>query len=205
VLTQSDAAAFERCMAVGGIAVFPSDTVYGLACDPDSREAVDRLHAMKERRPGKPSAVMFFSLDLAFAAIPELGPRTRSAAEGLLPDAVTLLVPNPQRRFPLACAPDPTALGVRVPALAPQAAALGAVNWPVLQSSANRSGAPDPRLMSEISDDIREAADLVLDAGELPGTPSTVVDLRDYEDAGTWRIVRQGALPEESVVAALAG
>src|SRR3954452_8203632 len=111
-----DADAFEACIAAGGVAVCPADTVYGLACDPGSREAVARLYGLKRRSPGKPSAVMFFDAALALAALPELGPRTRALLERLLPGGVTLLLPNPRRRFPLACAEDPGALGLRVAA-----------------------------------------------------------------------------------------
>ena len=59
-----------------------------------------RLYALKGRRPDKPAAVMFFSLELALAALPELGPRTARALEALLPGAVTLLLPNPARPLP---------------------------------------------------------------------------------------------------------
>src|SRR5690242_3547059 len=104
-------------MSVGGVAVFPADTVYGLACDPGSDEGVYRLYRLKGRRPDKPAAVMFFDLALALAALPELGARTAGALGALLPGGVTLLVPNPHRRFPLACANDPETLGLRVPAL----------------------------------------------------------------------------------------
>ena len=52
---------------------------------------------------------------------------------------------------------------------------------------------------------IRRAADLVIDGGELPGTSSTVVDLRHYEDDGGWRIVRGGAVVEERLRQALGG
>ena len=79
-----DVATFERCIAVGGVALFPADTVYGLATEPESKEGFRRLNAMKGRVPDKPSAVMFFSLELALAALPELGPtharRAREAA-----------------------------------------------------------------------------------------------------------------------------
>jgi L-threonylcarbamoyladenylate synthase len=205
MITADQAATFERCMAVGGVAVFGADTVYGLACEPDNEEAVARLYAIKGRAPDKPAAVLFFSLELAFAALPELGPRTVAGLEGLMPGAVTALLPNPSRRFPLACGPDPTTLGVRVPALAPAAAALGAVRWPVLQSSANPAGGEDARRLDEIPEPIRAAVDLVLDAGPLDGTSSTVIDLRDYEHDGAWTIVRAGALSAEAVAAALGG
>jgi L-threonylcarbamoyladenylate synthase len=202
-LTAEDAATFSRCISVGGIAVFPADTVYGLACEPDSPEAVDRLYRLKRRRPDKPAAVMFFALDLALAALPELGQRTSTALHALLPGAVTLLLPNPARRFPLACGPDPEALGLRVPEWPPALAALGDVSWPVLQSSANVAGGPDARRLDDVPETIRARADLVLDGGELPGTPSTVVDLRGFERDGRWSVVREGAVSAARVAAAL--
>src|SRR3954465_12153698 len=136
-------------MSVGGVAVFPADTVYGLACDSDSREAVERLYLLKRRRPDKPAAVMFFEIELALAALPELGARTRSALEALLPGGVTLLVPNPAGRFPLAGGRD--VLGLRVPS-----GPLTGVRWPVLQSSANRAGGPDSRALHRAPPVLRE-------------------------------------------------
>jgi L-threonylcarbamoyladenylate synthase len=205
-LTAEDATTFSRCIAVGGIAVFPADTVYGLACEPDSKEAVRRLYLLKGRRPDKPAAVMFFALDLALAALPELGPRTRAALEVLLPGAVTPLLPNPAGRFPLACAPageGGDTLGLRVPAWPPALAALADVRWPVLQTSANLAGGPDARTLDEVPARLREHCDLVLDGGELPGTPSTVVDLRAYEREGRWSVVRAGAVAPDAIAQAL--
>jgi L-threonylcarbamoyladenylate synthase len=193
-LSAADARTFERCIAVGGIAVFPADTVYGLACEPDTKDAVQRLYMLKRRRPDKPAAVMFFALDLALAALPELGPRTVAALETLLPGAVTALLPNPAARFPLACGPQPHVLGLRVPAWPPALAALADVRWPVLQSSANAAGGPDARRLKDVPEYIRTHADLVLEGGELPGTPSTVVDLRSYERDGEWSVAREGAM-----------
>lgn len=186
-------------MAVGGVAVFPADTVYGMACDPSNRVAVERLYRFKRRRLDKPSAVMFFDLELALAALPELGERTRGAMRRLLPGAVSLVLPNSTERFPLACGDDPGTLGLRVPSVD----RLAAVRWPVLQSSANLSGGPDPHRLEEVPEPIRRAADLVLDDGELPGTPSTVIDLRRYDDDGSWSVIRAGAVAEEELLEAL--
>jgi L-threonylcarbamoyladenylate synthase len=186
-------------MAVGGVALFPADTVYGLACDPDNREAVERLYLLKRRPPSKASAVMFFDVSLAFDALPELGPRTRGALAQLLPGGLTALLPNPARRFPLACGEDPGTLGVRVPV----APGLTGVRWPVLQSSANRAGGPDPRRLEDVPELLRAAADLVIDGGELPGTPSTVVDLRRYEERSEWDVLRKGAVGRADLASAL--
>lgn len=203
MLTRADAETFERCMSVGGIAVFPADTVYGLACEPDSKEGIQRIYMLKRRRPDKPLGMMFFSTGLALDALPELGPRTRGAVDALLPGGLTLLLPNPTRRFPLACGPDPETIGLRVPALSPALAALEAVRWPVAQTSANNSGGPDARRLADVPPMIRDSADLVLDGGDLPGTPSTVLDLRGHEDGGAWKIVRPGAVSAEEIAAAL--
>ena len=204
MVTPTDAETFSRCMSVGGVAVFPADTVYGLACEPDTPEAVRRLYAIKGRRPDKAAAVMFFSLDLALSALPELGPRTRAALERLMPGGVTALLPNPLRRFPLACGPDPETLGLRVPALGDALAPFASVSWPVLQSSANHAGGPDARRLADVPAAIRAAADLLVDGGELGGTPSTVLDLRGYEETGEWGVVRAGAVGEDVVARALA-
>lgn len=186
-------------MSVGGVAVFPSDTVYGLACDAQNEVAVRRLYALKRRPLAKPSAIMFFDRELALTALPELGARTRVAFERLLPGAVSVLVGNPSGRFPLACGDDPSSLGVRVPMVP----ALEGVRWPVLQSSANLAGGSEACELSEVPESIRRAADMVIDGGRLPGTASTVIDLRSYEDDGGWEIVRPGAVAETQVRAAL--
>jgi L-threonylcarbamoyladenylate synthase len=193
------APAFEAAINAGQVAVFPADTVYGLACAPDSPAAVERLYALKGRRPDKPAAVMFFDRDRALEALPEIGGRTKQALERLLPGGVTLLLPNPRHRFPLACGPDPDTLGLRVPAVP----LLAGVGVPVLQSSANPAGGADARRLADIPAGIRDGADLVVDGGELPGTPSTVIDLREYEQDGRWTVVRSGAVPVEAVATVL--
>ena len=195
----TEAEAFERCIRAGGVALFAADTVYGLACDPGDRFAVERLYLLKRRGLDKPSAVMFFESERAFDALPELGERTRGAMARLLPGAVTVLVPNPVGRFALACGSDLGTLGVRVPSVP----ALAGVRCPVLQSSANRAGSVDPRSLDEVPTLLRAAVDVVVDGGELPGTPSTVVDLRRYELDGEWQVVRAGAVGEGELTEAL--
>jgi L-threonylcarbamoyladenylate synthase len=139
--------------------------------------------------------------------LPDLGDRERVALGALLPGPVTLLLPNPARRFSLAGGPGEgggDTLGVRVPSWSPPLAALGTVGVPVLQSSANHSGEPDARRLQDVPESIRAGVELVLDGGELPGVSSTVIDLREYERRGEWRIVREGALPLSAVERALA-
>ncbi|MCA1689576.1 MAG: L-threonylcarbamoyladenylate synthase, partial [Actinobacteria bacterium] len=183
----------DRCLADGGVVVFPTDTVYGLGCDVENPEAVRRLYTLKGRPREKPAAVLWGRLEMALADLDEeLGPRTRAAVVAVLPGAFTLLLPNPGRRYALA---GGEALGLRVPATRlPDCR-------PLLQSSANLAGGPDPRRLDEVPTAILDGADLVLDGGELPGTPSTVIDLTGFEATGSWRLVRSGALGPAEVAA----
>jgi len=198
-VTPEDVERFERCIADGGVALFPADTVYGLAADPGSQAAVDRLYALKARAPARPAAVMFFDRDRALAELGALGPRTRAALERLLPGAVTVVLPNRDGLYPPACGAQPDRLGVRVPRLAGGLAPLAAMPRPVLQSSANPSGGADPRELGEVDTSIRGRVDLELDGNRLPGVPSTVVDLTGYEEDGAFSVLRWGAVPRAEI------
>jgi L-threonylcarbamoyladenylate synthase len=190
--------ALERCVGEGGVAVFPADTLYGLACDPLNAAAVDRIHSIKGRDEGKPSAVMYFSPLAMRELVSGLGSRARDAVGALLPGAVTLVVANPEHRYPLACRADPERLGVRL-IEGPLAGAM----TPVFQTSANRSGAAAPTGFKEIDEGILDAVDLAIDAGELIGAPSTVIDISEIDEGGGWTILREGAFPREQAERAL--
>jgi L-threonylcarbamoyladenylate synthase len=191
----AEAQRLRECVAHGGVAVFPTDTVYGVCCDPSDESAARRLYQLKGRPSKRPAAVMFFSLQAALAAVGELRDCERAALEALLPGPVTVLLENRGGAFGAACRSDPATLGLRVPELPDELRALGTIDTPVMQTSANLSGEPDARTLADVPSSLREGADLVLDGGELPGTPSTVVDLRDYEQSGSWYVLREGALP----------
>jgi L-threonylcarbamoyladenylate synthase len=156
---------FEGCIRAGGVVLFPADTVYGLACDPDNEPAVERMYAIKGRPKEKRSALMYFLLD----AVPDLP----EAARRLLPGPVTVILKDGR--------------GIRVPTQP----LLAGVSAPVLQTSANPTGGDDPRRLEDVDPAIRAAVDMEIDGGELPGTPSTVVDLSGEEP----RILREGAVP----------
>jgi L-threonylcarbamoyladenylate synthase len=112
---------------------------------------------------------------------------------------VTVLVANPATRFPLACGAQPGRLGLRVPKLDDKLEKLAHVKVPILQSSANPTAEPDPRSLEDVDERIRRGVDVALDAGVLPGTPSTVIDLSEYEEQGTFEVLREGALSAEAV------
>jgi L-threonylcarbamoyladenylate synthase len=182
--------ALERCIGSGGVAVFPADGLYGLACDPLDAKAIARIHRLKGRDDGKPSAVMYLSPLAIRELLAGLGSGTREAVAALLPGPVTLVVANPERRYPLACREDPERLGVRL-----IGGPLAGANCPLFQTSANLSGEPAPASFDQVPSEIVAGADLAIDGGTLTGLPSTVVELTGFDESGSWSVLREGALP----------
>jgi L-threonylcarbamoyladenylate synthase len=191
--------ALERTIAAGGVAVFPADGLYGLACDPLDAGAIAKIHRLKGRDDGKPSAVMYFSPLAIRELVSQLGPRTKAAVSALMPGPVTLVVANPERRYPLACRQDPEQLGIRL-----IGGPLAGTMCPIFQTSANLSGEPAPTSFEDVPASIRDGAELAIDGGELPGLPSTVVDITAIEEDGGWRILRDGALSPGDLASKLA-
>ncbi len=188
----------ERTIEDGGVAVFPADTLYGLGCDPLNADAIRRLYEIKGRDDRKPSAVLYFNPLAMRELIAGIGPGARAAMGALLPGPVTLVIANPEHRYPLAAREDPGRLGVRL-----IEGPLFGMSLPLFQTSANRAGAPPPARFEDVDPEIVEAADLAIDGGELGGEPSTVVDVTGLETGGDWEVLREGALSVAEVAARL--
>jgi len=189
----------ELCIAAGGVALFPADGLYGLACDPLDQAAIARIHRIKGRDDGKPSAVLYFS-PLAMREVVEgLGERTKAALGALLPGPVTVVVANPEQRYPLACREDAERLGLRL-IDGPLAGAM----CPIFQTSANRSGEPAPAHFADVPREILTAVDVAIDGGTLTGLPSTVVDLTELDASGEWTVLREGGMASAELERSLA-
>jgi len=176
--------------------VMPFDTVYGLAADPFREEATRRLYELKGRDRTDPSALVARDFDYLLECLPEIDSRVMSLARLLLPGPVTLVLPNPARRFRWLTGTNPEAIGIRVPDFDGPGAEVLARVGALVATSANHPGGPDPKRLDEVSEDIREGAGAVVEGGELPGSPSTVIDLSGMKP----RILRDGALPAEEAL-----
>jgi L-threonylcarbamoyladenylate synthase len=185
--------------------VLPTDTVYGLCALPYREEVARRLYALKGRDESQAMAIVAVSLELLFECIPEIRGRTGTVARALLPGPFTLVVPNPARRYRWLTGSSPATVGVRVPELeGPALEVLQAVGA-VAATSANLPDAQDPARVDEVPEELLAGCGAVLDGGEVPGKPSTVIDLTPSGP----RILREGLVPEAEalarVEAALAG
>jgi L-threonylcarbamoyladenylate synthase len=181
----------------GKAVVLPTDTVYGLCADPSSEERAREVARLKGRAAQQPIALLAREVELLLERIPELDARVLHA---LLPGPYTLILPNPQRRYGWLAGDRPDTIGVRVPNLPAPAAEVLDVVGAVLATSANLHGGPDPRRLDEVPEEIARGVAALVDGGELPGTPSTVLDLTGPEP----RVVREGAIPVTEALSLLA-
>ena len=180
-----------EALRAGKPVILPTDTVYGLCASAHGSTPSERLYELKGRGPSQPTALLVADLDLLFECVPELRGRAGVIVRALLPGPYTLILPNPARRFSWLTGANPDAIGVRVPELPPEAEAVIGQVGSVAATSANLPGGPDPRRIDEIPAAILEHVGAVVDAGELPGTPSTVLDFTGGEP----RVIREGAAP----------
>jgi L-threonylcarbamoyladenylate synthase len=185
-----------QVLRAGGLAVLPTDTVYGLVCSAAQREPAAALYRLKGRPSIQPTAVVLTSIDELGRQLPELDARLLAIARALLPGPYTLVVPNPADRFAWLTEGRPGTLGVRVPALSGAAAEVVGALAAVVATSANLPGGPDPRTLAEVPSEILAGVVAAVDGGVLPGTPSTVVDL-----TGAPVILRAGAGDPETALA----
>jgi L-threonylcarbamoyladenylate synthase len=176
-------------LRAGEPVILPTDTVYGLVASAEGPEPTERLYALKGRGPGQPSALMAADVETLLACVPELRGRDEAIVRALLPGPYTLVLSNPARRYGWLAGTRPETIGVRVPDLPAAAARVVRSVGAVTSTSANAPGGPDPRSVAEIPKELRERVGALVDGGELPGAPSTVLDFTGAEP----RIVREGA------------
>ena len=197
-------AAVEELRA-GRPVVLPTDTVYGLCADPYREAPVRELYRIKGRPPEQPTALLVRDVEFLLECVPELRGRAATLARALLPGPFTLILPNQAQRYRWLTGSSPDTIGVRIPRLSgPGGEVLERVGA-LAATSANHHGGPDPRRLDDVPVEIRASAAAVVDGGELPGTPSTVLDLTGPEP----QVVREGAVPAaealERVLAATTG
>ncbi len=192
-MTEVSTLAVEDALAAlraGQVVVLPTDTVYGICVEAYREPPFRRLLALKGRPETMPVALLAADLDAILDAIPEARGRAAVVARALLPGPYTLVLPNPARRFRWACGTTPEAIGIRVPDLPPPALAVVGRVGVVLATSANVHRGRDPARVGDIPPEILDGVGAIVDAGELPGTPSTVIDVTGPAPV----VLREGAV-----------
>ncbi|VEN73507.1 conserved hypothetical protein [Candidatus Desulfarcum epimagneticum] len=179
----------------GGAVVFPTRGLYGLGADALSRDAVEKIFAIKKRSREKPLLILAEDLEAVRGLVTDIPPAGEKIARRFWPGRVTLVL-KAAAHLPENLTAKTGKIGVRIPGHPVARALVRAMGGPVTGTSANLSGSPGCRRVSDIPGEMIRACDGVLDAGILEGGPgSTVVDVTLPEPA----IIRQGAVLKEDL------
>jgi L-threonylcarbamoyladenylate synthase len=181
----------------GGVVVYPTETLYGLGVDATDEAALLRLVALKGREPGKPISVLVSDRDM-LRRVAEVTPAASRLMDCFWPGPLTLTLPARAGVSPLLLGGGST-IGVRCSSHPLAGALVAGLGRPVTSPSANPAGMPPPVTLAHARAYFREAVDVYLDGGELPGgVGSTVVD-----PGPPLKLIREGAIAVAAVVAAL--
>jgi len=203
ILSAEDPAAINeaaRILRRGGVAAFPTDTVYGLGAHSLNSEAIERLYLVKGRPRTKAIALLLSEKEEMAEVAKDIPEVAWYLGERFWPGGLTLVLAL-REGLPEALSAGGRTIGVRVPAHAVALSLIRAVGAPLATTSANLSGRPSPTLAQEVARELGEQVDLLLDGGPCPGgVPSTVLDLTQCPP----RILRQGAIPQDALMQAIA-
>ncbi len=181
----------------GESVLLPTDTVYGLVSSASRDDYAQRMYRLKGRDALQPTALLAASVEALYECVPELQSLAGAIIGELLPGPYTLVLPNPVRRFPWLTGTRTDAIGIRVAELPePSACVLEAVRC-VAATSANEPGEPSPATLDAVPDSLRRACAAEIDAGALPGRPSTVIDFTGKEPY----VIREGIVPAAEAIA----
>ncbi len=188
-----------RAISSGGLVVFPTRCLYGLAVDAFNVDAVQEVFRAKGRSPDNPVLILIRhpdDLGELVTAVPDTAVRLMKK---IWPGGLTLVLPA-SRAVPTALTADSGKIGIRLPVHPVARALVAAVGRPITGTSANVSGQPGCSRIDSLAGEIYDAADLIIDAGRLAGgVGSTVVDVTREEPV----ILRRGAIPDDVIQKAL--
>ncbi len=180
-----------RVLQDGGVVAVPTDTLYGLAADAFSPTAIERVFDIKERPEGLALPVLLSGAKQLRQVADDVPGQLEAVAEAFWPGAMTLIVKRNESLPPRLTAGNPT-VAVRVPDHPVPRELARRLGRPITGTSANISGAADPRSLAELRAQVGDRVDFLVTTGTAPvGTASTIVDL----SCDAPRLIREGAIP----------
>lgn len=189
-----------QILANGGLVVFPTDTVYGLAASIDRPDAVARIYTAKGRPLDRPIPVLVSSRRQTERLAASVDQHSQHLMERFWPGGLTILLPAADW-LPFEVVRDTSRVGVRMPDHRLALAIIEAAGGALATTSANRSGEPEAETAEQAREVLGEAVDLILDGGTGGGVPSTVVRFSGNDLI----VLRRGAIEPERIVREIEG
>ncbi len=184
---------------VGGVVVYPTETVYGIGCLPIDPDATRKVCEIKGRAD-KPLPLICSDVGIARRVV-EFNPAAERMAEEFWPGPLMLVLPK-KMDYPIWVTHGAKTLGIRVPSHEAARRLTKLSGGVIVSTSANRSGEPPIRSAEEAERQLGQEVDVILDGGPMEGSePSTVLDISSTE---AW-ILRKGPITAEQIMKVLRG
>jgi len=192
--TADNLAVASQILADGGLVAYPTDTVYGLGCNPFNVKALKRLFKVKGERD-KPLPILASDVE-SIEKIAFLSEKARKIAARFWPGPLTLVLPKKPALLETATC-NLNSVGVRIPKHDVALRIIRLSNGLLVGTSANKTGAKPPCTAQEVAEQLREEVDVILDGGTTPlGVSSTVVDFTQQKP----KILREGPTCLEEIL-----
>ena len=178
--------------------VFPTDTVYGLACNAFHAGAVEKVYRVKGRSYTKPLPVFLSDVEQLSLVAMNILPEARSLTEAFWPGALTLVF----KTAPLAlhATRGKSTIAVRIPKILLVSELMRALPFPLAVTSANASGRSSIKRGGQARKMFDKKVDVIIDAGDCAlGKESTIVDVTHFP----FSVLREGAVPKQKILEAL--
>jgi len=194
-------------LQAGGVAVVPTETVYGLAARLSDSRAVHKVIQLKGRHENHPLALAFPSVDSIGDLCPEMSPLAHRLARRCLPGPVSLVLDVPPESMFWKLPPETqqaaslqSTICCRVPDHPLLLTVLAELNEPIVLTSANKTGHGEAATVEQIVSDLGDGIDILLDNGPiLSPTPSTIVKIVGGGESEQFTVLREGALKSETI------
>ncbi len=189
------------CLESGKVVGLPTDTFYGLAVDPVNLRAVESIYEIKSRLKNKPLSLLIASLAQAYELAREIGFDFDKLADRFWPGPLTIIV-KASSRLPLRSPANTGNVALRIPDAAIARAVVERFGLPITATSANLQNAPECTYAHCVLHQIGDRIPLIVDGGPTGrSVPTTIVDLSGGD--GSWKIIREGAIPTHEIALAL--
>lgn len=182
-----------RILRSGGILLYPTDTVWGIGCDASNEEAVAKVFAVKKRQDSKSLILLADSLDMVCRYVREIPEIAVSLVEVndkpmtiIYPDAVVA----PGYGLARNCVAEDGSVGIRIPMSDFCRQLVARFGKPVVSTSANISGDPAPKSFEDISQEVIDASDYIIDPSFAEGATGTASSVIKVGPGGEIKIIR---------------
>ena len=192
-IRESELNEVKKVLKEGGIVAFPTDTVYGLACDCFNKKSIEKLYQIKERPSYKPINVLTDSVEKMYKVVDSINNKELELISKYMPGDLTLIL-NKNEKVPSILTAGIDTIRVRIPDNKIELAILKNFKNPLAVTSANKSGKTSGLEVADFIDVFNNQIDIIIDGGKTPiGVSSTIVKVKEDKI----KILRQGNLEIE--------